>query len=120
MGIARVAGACSPVAMVNIPKQKKAYCKGKECKKHTLHKVSQYKTGKASLCAQGKRRYDRKQQGYGGQSSLSSTRRPRPLRRLCSASSVSSASTSLTMHSSVPSTSSLSTRRSKMQRDRDS
>ncbi|KAF7323851.1 60s ribosomal protein l44 [Mycena kentingensis (nom. inval.)] len=31
------------------------------------HKVTQYKTGKASLFAQGKRRYDRKQSGYGGQ-----------------------------------------------------
>ena len=29
--------------------------------------MTQYKTGKASLYAQGKRRYDRKQQGYGGQ-----------------------------------------------------
>jgi large subunit ribosomal protein L44e len=29
--------------------------------------VSQYKTGKASLTAQGKRRYDAKQKGYGGQ-----------------------------------------------------
>jgi large subunit ribosomal protein L44e len=29
--------------------------------------VTQYKTGKASLFAQGKRRYDRKQSGYGGQ-----------------------------------------------------
>lgn len=63
-------------------------CKGKACKKHTYvcclhhaisssnehlfccnspHKVTQYKTGKASLFAQGKRRYDRKQSGYGGQ-----------------------------------------------------
>lgn len=31
------------------------------------HKVTQYKTGKASKVAQGKRRYDRKQKGYGGQ-----------------------------------------------------
>ena len=38
---------------VNIPKTKKSYCKGKTCKKHTLHKVTQYKTGKASLYAQG-------------------------------------------------------------------
>eukprot|EP00197_Chlamydomonas_leiostraca_P006198 CAMPEP_0202861578 /NCGR_PEP_ID=MMETSP1391-20130828/2926_1 /ASSEMBLY_ACC=CAM_ASM_000867 /TAXON_ID=1034604 /ORGANISM="Chlamydomonas leiostraca, Strain SAG 11-49" /LENGTH=81 /DNA_ID=CAMNT_0049540993 /DNA_START=107 /DNA_END=352 /DNA_ORIENTATION=+ len=30
-------------------------------------KVTQYKTGKASLYAQGKRRYDRKQSGFGGQ-----------------------------------------------------
>ncbi|KAI9808766.1 MAG: hypothetical protein M1825_003918 [Sarcosagium campestre] len=43
------------------------YCKGKDCKKHTNHKVTQYKAGKASLFAQGKRRYDRKQSGYGGQ-----------------------------------------------------
>src|ERR1700733_2888873 len=31
------------------------------------HKVTQYKKGKDSLYAQGKRRYDRKQSGYGGQ-----------------------------------------------------
>lgn len=29
--------------------------------------MTQYKTGKASLFAQGKRRYDRKQSGFGGQ-----------------------------------------------------
>jgi len=29
--------------------------------------VTQYKAGKASTRAQGKRRYDRKQAGYGGQ-----------------------------------------------------
>ncbi|PKS05760.1 hypothetical protein jhhlp_007589 [Lomentospora prolificans] len=88
--------------MVNIPKTRNTFCKGKECRKHTAHKVTQYKTGKASLFAefagvvllrsrrrldlsrtrrdicvirkatdrlnsQGKRRYDRKQSGYGGQ-----------------------------------------------------
>lgn len=52
---------------VNVPKTKKTYCKNKQCKKHTLHKVTQYKKGKDSLAAQGKRRYDRKQSGYGGQ-----------------------------------------------------
>ncbi|KAA3463638.1 60S ribosomal protein L44-like [Gossypium australe] len=57
----------SAVAMVNVPKTKKTYCKSKECRKHTLHKVTQYKKGKDSLAAQGKRRYDRKQSGYGGQ-----------------------------------------------------
>ena len=41
-------------------------CAGK-CRKHTVHKVAQYKAGKASAYAQGRRRYDRKQQGYGGQ-----------------------------------------------------
>ena len=38
---------------VNVPKTKKAFCKDKNCRKHTLHKVTQYKTGKASLYAQG-------------------------------------------------------------------
>jgi hypothetical protein len=38
-------------AQVNIPKTKKAFCKG--CKKHMTMKVTQYKTGKASLYAQG-------------------------------------------------------------------
>ncbi|KAL2788686.1 zinc-binding ribosomal protein [Aspergillus keveii] len=52
---------------VNVPKTRRTYCKGKECHKHTQHKVTQYKAGKASLFAQGKRRYDRKQSGYGGQ-----------------------------------------------------
>ena len=53
--------------MVNIPKTRKTYCPHPKCKKHHLHKVTQYKTGKASLYAQGKRRYDRKQRGFGGQ-----------------------------------------------------
>ncbi|KAK0482247.1 zinc-binding ribosomal protein [Armillaria novae-zelandiae] len=53
--------------MVNIPKTRRTYCKGKTCKKHTPHKVTQYKKGKDSIFAQGKRRYDRKQSGYGGQ-----------------------------------------------------
>ncbi|CAN6166003.1 unnamed protein product, partial [Urochloa humidicola] len=60
-------GSYSSAAMVNVPKTKKTYCKNKECRKHTLHKVTQYKKGKDSLSAQGKRRYDRKQSGYGGQ-----------------------------------------------------
>merc|ERR1711959_61702 len=51
--------------MVNVPKTRRTYCKG--CKKHAIQKVTQYKAGKASLFAQGKRRYDRKQSGYGGQ-----------------------------------------------------
>ncbi|CZS90291.1 probable 60S ribosomal protein L44 [Rhynchosporium agropyri] len=53
--------------LVNVPKTRRTYCKGKDCRKHTQHKVTQYKAGKASLFAQGKRRYDRKQSGYGGQ-----------------------------------------------------
>jgi ribosomal protein L44E len=53
--------------MVNIPKTRNTYCPGRKCKKHTKHKVTQYKKGKDSLFAQGKRRYDRKQRGFGGQ-----------------------------------------------------
>lgn len=51
--------------MVHIPKTKRTYCW--KAKKHTVHKVSQYKKGKDSLVAQGKRRYDMKQKGFGGQ-----------------------------------------------------
>uniref|UniRef100_A0AAQ4RN19 60S ribosomal protein L36a n=1 Tax=Gasterosteus aculeatus aculeatus TaxID=481459 RepID=A0AAQ4RN19_GASAC len=50
--------------MINFP-TRRTYCK--KCKKHQPHKVTQYKKGKDSLFAQGKRRYDRKQSGYGGQ-----------------------------------------------------
>ena len=77
--------------MVNIPKSRKTFCPSSKCRKHTVHKVTQYKAGKASLYAQGKcssnyihsfmvvallvliylsagkRRYDRKQSGFGGQ-----------------------------------------------------
>ena len=35
--------------------------------KHQVHRVTQYKAGKASAFAQGKRRYDEKQSGFGGQ-----------------------------------------------------
>ena len=52
---------------VNVPKTRRTYCKGKKCGKHQVHKVTQYKTGKASKFAQGARRYKHKQQGYGGQ-----------------------------------------------------
>ena len=46
----------APRPQVNVPKTKRAFCKGKECKKHQVHKVTQYKTGKASLYAQGESR----------------------------------------------------------------
>jgi large subunit ribosomal protein L44e len=51
--------------MVKVPKTMRTYCP--KLKTHTVHKVTQYKKGKESLAAQGKRRYDRKQSGYGGQ-----------------------------------------------------
>lgn len=50
---------------MHTPKTKNTYCQ--KCKKHETHKVSQYKKGKDSLTAQGKRRYDAKQKGFGGQ-----------------------------------------------------
>lgn len=52
--------------MVNVPKTRNTLCCGK-CKKHQLHKVSQYKKGKDRISALGKRRYDMKQAGFGGQ-----------------------------------------------------
>lgn len=51
--------------MVHIPKTLK--CFSLKAKKHTVHKVSQYKKGKDSSTALGKRRYDMKQKGFGGQ-----------------------------------------------------
>eukprot|EP00871_Galdieria_phlegrea_P005292 jgi/Galph1/5764/GphlegSOOS_G4341.1 len=51
---------------VVVPKTRRTFCPGK-CRKHTLHKVSQYKRGQESAYAQGRRRYDRKLKGYGGQ-----------------------------------------------------
>ncbi|XP_047618292.1 60S ribosomal protein L36a-like [Phacochoerus africanus] len=51
--------------MVNIPKTHQTFCK--KFGKHQPRKVTQYKKGKDSLCAQGKRHYDRKQSDYGRQ-----------------------------------------------------
>jgi ribosomal protein L44E len=49
--------------MVVVPKARKTYCPYKTCRTHTQHKVAQYKKGKESTAAQGRRRYDRKQSG---------------------------------------------------------
>merc|ERR1719150_2208441 len=51
--------------MVHYPKFIRTYCEA--AKKHTVHKVSQYKKGKAAGNAQGDRRYKAKQKGFGGQ-----------------------------------------------------
>ncbi|EGR29009.1 hypothetical protein IMG5_165180 [Ichthyophthirius multifiliis] len=56
----------SKTEMVQIPKTRKTYCK--KCNAHQVHKVSQYKKSKESTHSQGRRRYDMKQAGYGGQS----------------------------------------------------
>merc|ERR1712062_671093 len=79
--------------MVNVPKSRRTFCKGKKCKKHTTHKVTQYKAGKASLYAQGKRRYDRKQSGYVGSLNQFSGRRLKQQERLCCVWNAQSAST---------------------------
>ena len=52
---------------VNAPKTTKTFCKAPKCRNHQVFKVTQYKAGKASNFAQGKRRYDSKQMGFGGQ-----------------------------------------------------
>ncbi|XP_012372567.1 60S ribosomal protein L36a-like [Octodon degus] len=54
--------------IVNVLKTRRTFCK--KCGKHQPHKVTQYKKGKDSLYAQGKRYYDWKQSGYGGQTKL--------------------------------------------------
>merc|ERR1711997_945532 len=54
------------VKMVNVPKARNTYCA--KCNKHGKFKVTQYKKSAESKQAQGRRRYDRKQQGLGGQS----------------------------------------------------
>merc|ERR1711976_506230 len=37
------------------------------CRSHKTHRVSQYKKGRESKFCQGRRRYDAKQAGFGGQ-----------------------------------------------------
>ncbi|KAL0238996.1 hypothetical protein PCE1_004687 [Barthelona sp. PCE] len=51
--------------MVSCPPTIRTYCPN--CNKHRVHKVSQYKKSKESKFAKGRRRYDMKQAGFGGQ-----------------------------------------------------
>ena len=51
--------------MVNIPKARNTFCK--KCNGYSKHKVSQYKQSKPNPNAQGARRYNIKQMGYGVQ-----------------------------------------------------
>ena len=53
---------------MNIPKKRRTFCPHPDCKSHKMFKVTQYKKSQESKQAQGRRRYDRKQQGFGGQS----------------------------------------------------
>lgn len=50
---------------VNTPKTRRTHCR--KCNCHSAHRVSQYKKTKERTTAQGRRRYDRKQLGFGGQ-----------------------------------------------------
>jgi len=50
---------------MKIPKIVTTYCP--KCRKHTEHSVSLYKKGRDRSLAEGNRRYERKQEGYGGQ-----------------------------------------------------
>ena len=50
---------------MHTPKTKNTYCT--KCAKHVVHKVSQYKKGAVGGHAQGDRRYQAKQKGFGGQ-----------------------------------------------------
>ena len=61
---------------MNIPKARRTYCPN--CNKHEKFKVTQYKKSQESKFAQGRRRYDRKQQGFGGQSKPILRKKVRP------------------------------------------
>merc|ERR1712060_780176 len=67
MGSKKATFSCGLSPMVNAPKTLRTFCKALKCKNHQIFKVTQYKAGKASIVAQGKRRYDNKQAGFGGQ-----------------------------------------------------
>jgi large subunit ribosomal protein L44e len=50
---------------MNFPKEKKIYCK--KCKKHTNHKLKEFKSGKGRTLAQGNVRHEKNvEHGYGG------------------------------------------------------
>jgi len=56
---------------MRIPKRIETYCP--RCRKHTTHTVTLYRKGKERSLAAGRRRYNRKLRGYGGQ--------PKPIQR---------------------------------------
>ncbi len=50
---------------MKFPKEKKLYCK--KCKKHTKHKLKEFKSGKGRTLAQGNVRHEKNTaHGYGG------------------------------------------------------
>merc|ERR1712168_1317668 len=68
--------------MVNIPKQRKTFCKGLKCKKHTLHKVTQYKTAKNEHLLKDRDVMRGNNLGMVAKLGLFITRKLRPQRRL--------------------------------------
>ena len=57
---------------MEIPKEQKLYCK--KCNAHTLHKLKQFKPGKARAMAWGTRENERKHKsGYGGKAEFTAT-----------------------------------------------
>ena len=50
---------------MKMPKIVSTYCP--KCKKHVEHSVALYRKGRDRSLAEGNRRYERKQEGYGGQ-----------------------------------------------------
>ncbi len=49
---------------MDVPKEKKVYCK--KCKRHTVHKLKEFKSGTGRTMAQGNRRHKRNTAGYMG------------------------------------------------------
>lgn len=71
---------------MRIPKEIRIFCT--RCKKHEVHAVSLYKKGMERALAEGTRRYERKQHGYGGQKKpiqrrLSKTTKKQTLKLTC-------------------------------------
>ena len=66
--------------MVKVPRTIRTYCP--KLKKHTVHKVTQYKRGKESRLAQGRRRDDTKQMGYGGQTKPSLKKKAKTTKKI--------------------------------------
>ena len=48
---------------MNYPKTINRYCP--TCRTHRIHNVNVYKKGKENLLSEGKRRFERKKEGYG-------------------------------------------------------
>merc|ERR1739848_146918 len=87
--------------MVNIPKSRRTYCPN--CNKHEKFKVTQYKKSQESKFAQGRRRYDRKQQGFGGQSKPILRKKAKTTKKLVLRLNAESVSVANRFPSSVPS-----------------